>query len=159
MPEDGISLLSFFSLGDFKKEEAERVSVVVRFWPSLRSWHVSYRLETPLLCQWAQLIYKPNMSPKRKPRASPRAHIWLKITYPNSLLNQSCATLWGLQQSVQGSFPVLPKATTQRTSEACYSCAAYSWMIWSPWFTNSITLLDHPHVLNVITLILQCDLL
>jgi len=30
----------------------------------------------------------------RKPRASPRAHIWSNITYPDPLLNRSSTTLW-----------------------------------------------------------------
>jgi len=41
--------------------------VVVRFWHSSRSWHVSRRQEAPLTCQGAKLTYKPHMSSRRKP--------------------------------------------------------------------------------------------
>jgi len=51
VPEDGINPLSFFSLGDSEKEEVKEASVVVRFWPSSRSWHVSHLLGVSLLCQ------------------------------------------------------------------------------------------------------------
>jgi len=48
------------------------VIVVVGFWPSSRSRHVSGHLEASLLCQLARLT-KPNMEPKRslRPRLGP----------------------------------------------------------------------------------------
>jgi len=55
--------------------------VMVGFWPSSRSRHVCHCLETSLLCQWAQLTYRPNLGPKRKNPASPWVYIWLDITY------------------------------------------------------------------------------
>jgi len=57
-------------------------SVVVRIWRSSRLWYVSGHIEAPLLCQQAHLSYKPDMGPRIKPRASPRAHIWSDITQP-----------------------------------------------------------------------------
>ena len=50
---------------------------------------MSEQLETPLLCQRAQLTYKPNMGPRRTPRALSRPYIQSDITHSNSLLNHS----------------------------------------------------------------------
>jgi len=59
-------------------------------------------LEASLLCQWAQLTYKPNMGLRRRPLAHrPKkkgsglawAHIWSDITHAGPLLNWSCVTL------------------------------------------------------------------
>ena len=68
------------------------VTVVVGVWPTSISRHMSHRLEAQLLYQRAHLTYKPNIGSKIKPHALPRSHIWSDITYPDSLLNQSCAT-------------------------------------------------------------------
>ena len=55
--------------------------------------------------------------------------------------------------------PETPKTPTRRPSEACYSCVAYSWTTRSPRFADSAMPPDHPHVLNIITLLYQCELL
>jgi len=50
-------------------EEAEGLSEVVRFFTLVK---ITTRVQTPrgsLLCQRAYLTYKPNMGPRRKPRA------------------------------------------------------------------------------------------
>ena len=64
------------------------------------------------------------------------------------------------QQSVQGSpptgtrpFPEPFRAPTRRPSGACYCFATYSWTTRSPRFTDPATLPDHPHVLNVVTVL------
>jgi len=51
------------------------VAIVVRFWHSSRSRHVSKYLEATLLYQWAQLSYKSDMDPRGKARVSLRANI------------------------------------------------------------------------------------
>ena len=93
MPEDENSLLPSFLLEDSEKEEAEGASIMVRFWPSLRSRHVSRHIETSLLCQRAQSTYKPEMGPRGKPRASPQVHSWLDITHLGQSLTRSRTTL------------------------------------------------------------------
>jgi len=108
--------------------------VVIGFWPSSRLRHVSHLLGASLLCEQAQLTYKSNMGPGRKPWAhgpkkkasgSPRAHIWSSITCPDPLLNRSCETLRTLIIGTR----ILPGATQgsdTKTFRACYSCTAYS---------------------------------
>jgi len=45
---------------------------------------------------------------------------------------------------MKGSFPEPLKAPTRRPSEACYSCAVYSWTVRSPWFADPAIPSDHP---------------
>ena len=140
--------------------------MVVRFWPSSRSWHASRNLEVPLLCHWAQLIHKPDRGPRRKPWASPRAHISSDVTYPGLLHTRSCTTLWDASYRykypsllAQGLFPEPLKTPIWKPLGARYSCATYSWIVRSLQFTDPVTLLDHPHVLNIVTLFYQCEYL
>ena len=60
---------SLLSSSGIPRRRRQRASVMVRFWPSSSSRHVSEHLEVSLLCQRAQFIYKPNMVPRRKPQA------------------------------------------------------------------------------------------
>ena len=69
MLKDEISLLSFFSLKDSEKEEAEGASVVVGFDPHQDHDKCPTSLGASLLCMHDQLTYKPNIGPKRKPQA------------------------------------------------------------------------------------------
>jgi len=101
--------------------------------------------------------------PKRKPQALPWAHISSGITYPGPLLTRSCTTLRDAINQykdpllpVQWPFPEPLKALTLRFSGACYYSVTYSWTIRSPRFTDPATLTDHPHVLNIVTPLLQC---
>jgi len=56
-------------------------NVVVNFRRVMRPRHVSYRLKASLLCQWAQLTYKPNMGSKKSLRTRPEpTDIWSDIT-------------------------------------------------------------------------------
>jgi len=88
------------------------------------------------------------------------AHINLDITYLGLLLTRSCTTLRDVSYQykypslpAQGLFPEPLKTLIWKPLGARYSCAAYSWIAWSPWFTDLVTLSDHPHVINVIALL------
>ena len=52
-----------------------------------------------------------------------------------------------------------PASNTKTLREDCHFYTSYSFMAGSPRFTDSVTLLIHPHVQNVTTLLLQCGLL
>jgi len=75
-----------------------------------------------------------------------------------SQLNQSWTVSWRLQSVMQRPPPKLLHPPTRRPSEACRSCAGYSWVTWLLRFTDSIMLLDLLHAQNVTTPLLQCRL-
>jgi len=102
---------------------------------SSRSRRMSYLLRASLLFQWAQLTYKPNMIPRRKSWASPRAHSLSNITHQGPSLNWRCMVLRGANDQYKDplllalrSFPEPLKASTRRPYGACYSHATYSWI-------------------------------
>jgi len=132
---------------------------------------MSKPLEASFLYLRAQLTCKSDIGPRRKPQASLRAHVWPEITLPDPLLT---LTVWlsGTPTSTtrilpyqykyhfllaQGLFLEPPKIPTRRPSGARYSCATYSWIARFSRFTNPTTLPDHPHILNVVILIYQCE--
>jgi len=150
MPEDGISPLPSFSLED--SEEADGASVVVRFWPSSRSrtcpdtWRFRFSASgsnSLISLKWAK---EKSLGPRHEPTSHQTS-----LTHPDSLLNRSCMILRDVNNQYKNPFlsvrrPILepPKTPTRKPSRARYSCATYSWIAWSPQFTDPTTLSDHP---------------
>ena len=172
-PSDGISLLPS-SLGESEKEAAERASVVVRFWPSSRSRHVSEHLKALLLFSEpnsltnltrAQEKSLRHMGPRRKPWASLQAHIWpnilTRIHYSIGAAQLSRTPII-ITRILSYQYKYLPAATQDSDTKTLWSLLLLRylrWIAWSQRFMNPTTLSDHSHVLNIETLIYQCGLL
>ena len=147
------------------------VCVVVRFWSSSRSRLVSGHLKASHLCQRA---HKPDMGLRRKLQAHELkkkasglvpSHNWSNITHLEPLLNRTCTTLQDANNhykdpflSVWSPFQSHPILRHKNILELA-TPATSSWIAWSLWFTDPSMLLDHPHVLNIVTPLYQCGLL
>ena len=131
--------------------------VVDRFWQLSRSRHVSGHWRLHFSAN--EPSSHTSFGHKKKSSGIFLSPHLIKYHSPGSTTQPELCDSSGRQYSVQGSILEPPKALTRRSSKVCYSCAAYSKTTRSPLFTDPAMPLDHPHVLNVITPLYQCELL
>ena len=139
--------------------------VVVGFWPSSESQHESCLVKSVPSEQRTQRTSRLIMDPRRKPRVLPWAHIrpelptWIcnyqvlfrttsvRVIHPDAELGWNYSTTKG------------PASTMKALREESRFYTGYNSAAGSPWFTDSVTLSDHPHALDIITPLLQCGML
>jgi len=108
---------------------------------------------------WTQEKSLGHMSPRRKPRALPRAHIWSDITHSDPLLNRNCTTLRDANNQYKDPSYQYNNPSRSHPRLRSLLLPRYLQLDSAVPAIHLATLPDHPHVLNIVTPLYQCRLL